>query len=429
MIPDEYIDLGQEQGHDPELLRAIRSIPLHETSWSAVGTTKTLYRLIRHKLRDRLPYNEGYESHTIMSLLSGVQSRLKASPIESWVDPTEKLSRPSRPAPTGWCSWHAFGTQISESIIMAQAREAVRLGLGLKCILIDDGWCSHWGDWLSPDPQKFPDGIAHVVRELKAMGLDVGLWWAPLMATESSTLYREHPDWFISDLEGTKSTVFDMMIRNKRRVLDYQNPSVRAYLDTCMREFESWGVTLMKNDFLYAGHFDEHLTDDHIPNSNLRHLLKDVQAHGFYSIACGCPLRPAVGVVDAMRISYDINIPHLRKFPPINRLMVRVYLDQLSQNSRARGYTSEYWRLDPDAFVTDPDLGISARGRLNLLKIIRDCGGVRFLGDDLTRLTPESRSLIKQFLDPSTPEHSSQDGSYTPLDHTATLMPEPAMAS
>lgn len=298
-----------------------------------------------------------------------------------------------RNAPTGWCSWHHFGTNINEQIILDQTKAAAELNL--EFVLIDDGWTT-WGDWLFTDEDKFPHGLKRLVKKIKTFGLKAGLWWAPLLAKSSSRLFHQHPGWFVQNLEGTQVSPLDIFIRNKRRVMDLENPLVIKYLNHILDFFSDCGIELLKSDFLYANHFNPKFTSPTTPDNLLRHLLSTIYRKGFYSIACGCPLVPAIGVVDAMRISDDINLPQLNHVWPINNLIVHQRINQLSANLKSRFHTRHLWHLDPDAFISDQTLGITPSQAKKLAHLIQKSNGVVFLGDDLTSLTPSQSDLISQ---------------------------------
>ncbi len=296
--------------------------------------------------------------------------------------------------PIGWCSWPYFGPHINEQIILEQASAAAKLGL--EYILIDDGWTT-WGDWLYPDSEKFPHGLKWLVKKIKLYGLKTGIWWAPLLAKSSSVLFHTHPDWFIPNLEGTQVLPLDIFISDKRRVLDLENPQVSKYLSLVLDYFLDCGLTLIKSDFLYAGHFNPKFTTSRVPDTLLHELLATCRKH-FYSIACGCPLAPAVGVVDAMRISDDINIPQLNRLWPINHLIVTNRLNQLLNNYKLRQVTKSIWHLDPDAFISDPVFGITTSQSQKLASLIKQADGLIFLGDNLVKISPPRLKLTEKLI-------------------------------
>jgi hypothetical protein len=81
----------------------------------------------------------------------------------------------------GWSSWNAFGTNISESIIKAQADAMVSKGLdtcGYKYINIDDGFFNgRYSDGtLRIDSTKFPSGFKSLVDYIHNKGLKAGFY-------------------------------------------------------------------------------------------------------------------------------------------------------------------------------------------------------------------------------------------------------------
>lgn len=294
----------------------------------------------------------------------------------------------------GWSSWPAFGTNINEEIILNQAKEAKKLNL--EYILIDDGWTT-WGDWLTPDPKKFPTGLKSLIQKINQIGLRVGIWWAPLLAKQSSKLFSEHPNWFVTNFEATKVSPLDIFIKDKRRLLNLEQPEVQKYLNKVLEFFKSAKVELIKSDFLYANHFNPAHTSSEIPDLLLHNLLSSITKFKFYSIACGCPLKPAIGVVNAMRISDDINYPLLNNLWPINKFIVTSRLKQLIKNLKSRKDTNQIWILDLDSLITDSSMGISKKQALTLAKLIADNNGLLFLGDNLQKPSKRRNFALSVF--------------------------------
>ena len=310
-----------------------------------------------------------------------------------------------KPPPRGWCSWHWFGNNISENTILDQARFIAqnKKQFPLEYILIDSGWCT-WGDWLTPNSKKFPHNPKWLVKEIHKLGLKAGIWFAPLLATSTSDLYRKYPTWFIPNLEATKVSPLDVLIYPKRHVLDLQNPKVTKYLNSVVDYLSDCGFELFKLDFLYAGHFNPEFKTSAVPDNLLQTLLSTVHCHpSIYTIACGCPLAPAVGMVDAMRISDDINIPQLKYLWPVNHLIHTSRLNQLTLNLKLRQQTKVLWNLDPDAFICHPAHGLTPAQVLHLQSLIKSASGPIFLGDNLKLL---SANQIDKFIYPLFQSHN-----------------------
>jgi alpha-galactosidase len=93
-----------------------------------------------------------------------------------------------KPPPRVWCSWYSLYTTIDERSLAKVFRD---LGdLPFDVLQVDDGWQLAIGDW-EPN-SKFPSGMSDLAAQIRATGRLAGLWLAPLVATRSSRLFREH---------------------------------------------------------------------------------------------------------------------------------------------------------------------------------------------------------------------------------------------
>ena len=299
---------------------------------------------------------------------------------------------------TGWCSWYAFGTHINEKHILDHTRLIARTGLPLDVILIDDGWQSHWGDWTSPDPNKFPRGMKRVAATIAAHKRIPGIWIAPFLVHPEARIAMQHPEWLVAShtgtfVEGGKITALDHFTPWRRWILDLSLQGVQTYLKKCFKTIiEDWRFRYIKLDFLYAQHFHPAYPDNSRPDVLLHEFLLSIKKRypDVYLSASGCPLEPAMGAVDAMRISDDIVNPQLRNLWPINRIVHSARLRQLKDNLAVRGQTHRFWHIDPDVFVTHPSYGFTPAQVRELRALIIQANGLRFLGDNLLELDQET---------------------------------------
>jgi len=111
-------------------------------------------------------------------------------------------------------SWEAteFAVDAAGQLELAK----VAADLGAELFVVDDGWfvgrdddTGGLGDW-TPDPAKFPAGFGSFVSDVRALGLEFGLWVEPEAISPKSRLYAEHPDW-VYHLDGRTPT----LIRNQ----------------------------------------------------------------------------------------------------------------------------------------------------------------------------------------------------------------------
>lgn len=313
-----------------------------------------------------------------------------------------KLKKPAY----GWCSWYIYGQDINEEKILTQSKLIVshknRRNLPLEYILIDDGWCT-WGDWLIENRHKFPKGLKNISKKIKGLKLKPGVWIAPFLVDPKSLLALEHPDWLVRKndrlVEGVNLTPWDRYFPYKKWILNIKNPQVIKYLDDSIEYLvKDCGFELIKLDFLYSIFFDPNLSRTEA-NTFLRHFLYKIKTKypKVYTLACGCPLIPAVGVIDSMRIGPDTSLDPFLKFL-LPQFFSRWYLDRkviptLSQ----RLWTKKLWRVDPDAFLCRKSLGYTHDQLIKFQKVIKAGDGNIFLGDDLTQL---SSGRIRKYLLP-----------------------------
>jgi alpha-galactosidase len=104
-----------------------------------------------------------------------------------------------RPRQVLYNSWEATGFDVDAAGQLELAKAAADIGAEL--FVVDDGWFTGrdddtggLGDWY-PDPAAFPEGFDRFVEDVRALGLDFGLWVEPEAVSPASRLYAEHPEW------------------------------------------------------------------------------------------------------------------------------------------------------------------------------------------------------------------------------------------
>ncbi|WP_346534246.1 alpha-galactosidase [Micromonospora sp. DPT] len=156
--------------------------------------------------------------------------------------------RLDRARPVLFNSWEATDFAVDADNQLALARIAAELGV--ETFVVDDGWFigrhddrGGLGDW-TPDPAKFPAGFDAFIAEIRALGLNFGLWVEPESVSPKSRLYAEHPDWVYS-IDGRPITP----IRNQY-LLDLGRPEaaefVHSTLDGLLRRHD---IGYLKWDF------------------------------------------------------------------------------------------------------------------------------------------------------------------------------------
>ncbi|MFJ5266055.1 alpha-galactosidase [Streptomyces sp. NPDC088387] len=129
-------------------------------------------------------------------------------------------------------SWEATGFDVEAAGQLDLAKSAA--GIGAELFVVDDGWfpgraddTGGLGDW-TPDPAAFPQGFDAFVADVRALGLDFGLWVEPEAVSPGSRLHTEHPDW-VYRIEGRPAR----LVRNQL-LLDLGREDVQDHVLTTL---------------------------------------------------------------------------------------------------------------------------------------------------------------------------------------------------
>jgi alpha-galactosidase len=109
-------------------------------------------------------------------------------------------------------TWNPFRTFVNDSLIREVAKAASECGI--QEFIIDDGWQvnegsttsakawgNNYGDWLV-DQNKFAGGLKPTFDFIRSLGMKPGLWISIGSATTDAKVYKDHPEWFVKNIEG-----------------------------------------------------------------------------------------------------------------------------------------------------------------------------------------------------------------------------------
>ncbi|MBX7554784.1 alpha-galactosidase [Streptomyces sp. NPDC004232] len=155
--------------------------------------------------------------------------------------------RIDRPRKVLYNSWEATGFDVDAAGQLELAKAAAELGAEL--FVVDDGWFTGraddtggLGDW-DPDPAEFPGGFDRFVEDVRALGVDFGLWVEPEGVSPRSKLYAEHPEW-VYRIDGRPVT----LVRNQL-LLDLGREDVQEFvIGTLDRLLGSHAIGYLKWD-------------------------------------------------------------------------------------------------------------------------------------------------------------------------------------
>ncbi|HEY7125676.1 MAG TPA: glycoside hydrolase family 36 protein [Ktedonobacterales bacterium] len=323
----------------------------------------------------------------------------------------EMQARHKNTTPAGWCSWYYYFTRVTEQDILENlsALSDHKERLPLQVIQIDDGYQTAVGDWTSVS-EKFPGGMPELARRIREHGFQPGLWLAPFTATARSQLAQQHPDWLLHTAKGQPtfggenwgSTMFG---------LDCTHPQVQEWLRRLFGTLvESWGYDYLKLDFLYCAalpgiRYLPHATSVQALRSGLEQIRSSV-GEDVFLLGCGCPLLPAIGLVDAMRIGPDVAptwepLLHGRPAPRSEGFGLPSALNAL-RNSLTRAWMHPaFWINDPDCLlIREQGTDLSLAEIQTLASVIGLTGGMLLLSDPMQTIADNRWNLPAILLPP-----------------------------
>ncbi|MFT3894137.1 MAG: alpha-galactosidase [Anaerolineales bacterium] len=208
------------------------------------------------------------------------------------------------PAPRIWCSWYSLYTAIDEPLLHS-IFDGLK-DLPFDVLQVDDGWQVSVGDW--EVNKKFPSGMTALANKIKSTGRKAGLWLAPLIAVESSRLFREYPDWFLHNEHG-KFVRAGFNWGEHLYALDTTHPAVLDWLTALMKQVRTWGFDYLKLDFLYGGALPGKRHVDMPREAAFRQglqVMREAMGADAYFLTCGTPIIPSIGLCDAIRVGTDV---------------------------------------------------------------------------------------------------------------------------
>ena len=319
-----------------------------------------------------------------------------------------------RPPVGGWSSLHLPDERVAEADVMENLASAALLAdeVPLTIIQLDRGYHDPAGDWDALNP-RFPHTLKWLSDRVTGSRFAAGLWLSPLVASSRSALVREHPEVLLCGRRG-KPVRLGPLPDQGCRALDPTHPLVQEHIhDMVDRAVHDWGYSYLKLDMMYAGALHGARYDASITRAqSLRRafqIAREAAGPATYLVGCGSPLSPAIGLVDAMRISPDAAPVWQAGHRPFRSWLrggaAAPSLQPSVRNVITRTWMhNRWWVNDPDSLLLrDAPTRLTSDEVLAHLTLVGLSGGSVMLSDDLDNLLPERRAwaaaLFPQLLD------------------------------
>ncbi|MFF4136461.1 alpha-galactosidase [Streptomyces mirabilis] len=299
-----------------------------------------------------------------------------------------------RPRKVLYNSWEATGFDVDAAGQLELAKTAADLGAEL--FVVDDGWFTGrsddtggLGDW-DPDPAEFPGGFDRFVEDVRALGMDFGLWVEPEGISPRSRLYAEHPEW-VYRVEGRPAT----LVRNQL-LLDLGREDVQDFvIGTLDRLLGSYAISYLKWDMNRpptergrpghpAGPDPERQDLDAAHVAGYLRVLDHLRtAHPHVTVE-GCAGGGA-RVEHATLVRTDVMWPS-DNTAPMDRLRVQY------------GYLHAHAPHTMSSWVTDAPGVFDPRPRSLAFRFVNSIAGVLGIGADIRHWTPQQRAEATEWI-------------------------------
>jgi alpha-galactosidase len=291
----------------------------------------------------------------------------------------------------GWWSWTAYYTKITEGNTFTNAlwlAEHLKQ-LGYDYFHFDLGYGYARGDYAVTNASQFPHGMWSLTRRISGLGLNVGVWTAPFEVGARSSIYQQHPDWLVRNLQGQPIQIItaEEMPGEGVFVLDTTNPGAQEFLRQTYRTLvREWGVRYIKLDFMdttaiEGKYFRPNTTALEAQRIGLQ-VIRDAVGNDVLLDKDGSPMLTPVGLVDDGRVSQDTGHTFARSKEAAPGIAARYYMHR------------NFFINDPDAFTVSrqqiEERTIQAPLTLNeaqvSIALAAVSGGMYEIGDDLPTL-------------------------------------------
>lgn len=302
--------------------------------------------------------------------------------------------RIDRPRKVLYNSWEATGFDVDAGNQLELAKVAAELGAEL--FVVDDGWFTGrpddtggLGDW-DPDPAEFPGGFDRFVEDVRALGLDFGLWVEPEGISPRSTLYAEHPEW-VYRIDGRPAT----LVRNQL-LLDLGREDVQEFvIGTLDRLLGSHAISYLKWDMNRpptergrpghpAGADPERQDLDAAHVAGYLRVLDHLRAAHPHVTVEGCA--GGGGRVEHATIARTDVVWPSDNTAPMDRLRIQY------------GYLHAHAPHTMSSWVTDAPGVFDPRPRSLAFRFVNSMAGVLGIGADIRHWTPEQRAEATRWI-------------------------------
>lgn len=319
--------------------------------------------------------------------------------LTQWADAVMAVGdlRPPRFRPSGYNSWYAYRLEVSEEIVLENARiMRERWGaLGLDVLQIDHGWQYRdvVGNWVANE--RFPHGLPWLSTQLGDLGFRLGLWLSVANISEHAPFFAKHPEALMHHANGNPVVSAEHWFwkpHGRTFSLDPTHRVGAAFYEETGQALRSYGCVYAKNDFQsnllrpdVVVHDREMVRGVPVYRRGMDLLRKGMGPDMAYH-ACNGALNVIAGTCDVAWTHRDIGNPSG------DWKSLRLFVNELCCRHHVSG--KFYWS-DPDYLQVGQGSPNEKQVRMAICAL---GGGPTFICDRLPELDEQALALIPKCL-------------------------------
>ena len=298
------------------------------------------------------------------------------------------VSLEDRPMPTLW----SLGSSPSESetgvLKNLQVLSQYRNEYPISYIEIDGGYLSELPEW----GERFPRGLGWLTAKIKDEGFSPGIHLAPLAVRNPSRFLAQHPDWVLKDSGGRYVEAGRDPKGGKLCRLDPTNPEVERWLEESLKFISTeWGfeylyLDLHGYDSSPGSYYNSKATRAQVLRHGLS-IIREVWGVDKLILAKRCPLGPAIGLVDGMRMGQEKDDRWEEVKLSLKNSLLRYFM-----------HNRFWYNIAPSLFFPQNKNSFSLKELRVLATALGLGGGALVVEDDMAKLNLEQLSLLAKML-------------------------------
>jgi len=210
-----------------------------------------------------------------------------------------------------WDSWYLSYDEIEEIRVADVLKDYSVRQIPLDYFIIGRGYEKQFGDFATPDADKFPGGLERICKMIKKAGYKPGITISPFVCSSKSQLYKERKELLARDGKGNLICIGkSRSLGGKLFLIDLYNPEGEKYIKRLIKNLVTdTGFEILKVDFLYAASLNAGRGFGRTRAQAMEYALRIIRRYAGHTpvIACGVQLASAFGLFEHVSVAPELS--------------------------------------------------------------------------------------------------------------------------